>query len=92
MASVNAWPWATPEATRQGIAARLRERYPRSELQLRQVEVGFRRLLVRLERADPGRRVINGGIRPLEGSSPAFYLHRKSRRPPLRSNRGPAFR
>lgn len=58
----SAWPWATPDATRQGITGRLRHRYARTEVPSRQVEVAFRRLLVRLEIADPGRWIVKGGV------------------------------
>lgn len=56
------WPWESPQATRDGLSARLRNRYPQNELRLRQVEVAFRRLLVRLECADPGRWIVKGGV------------------------------
>ena len=56
------WPWATPTATRQGITDRLRTRYPPAELQLRRVEVAFRRLLVRLEASAPQRWIVKGGV------------------------------
>jgi Nucleotidyl transferase AbiEii toxin, Type IV TA system len=56
------WPWSSPQATRQGLRDRLRSRYPAAEIQLRMHEVAFRRLLVRLETADPGRWVVKGGV------------------------------
>lgn len=56
------WPWSSPQATRQGLRDRLRSRYPAPEIQLRMYEVAFRRLLVRLEAADPGRWVVKGGV------------------------------
>jgi hypothetical protein len=56
------WPWASPEATRTGIAQRVRARHPSGEIQLRLYEVAFRRLLARLEVASPGRWVLKGGV------------------------------
>jgi Nucleotidyl transferase AbiEii toxin, Type IV TA system len=57
-----AWPWASPETTRNGLQSRIRSRYPVDEIQLRYYEVAFRRLIARLETADPGRWVIKGGV------------------------------
>jgi Nucleotidyl transferase AbiEii toxin, Type IV TA system len=59
---VTAWPWGDPEATRKGLNARIRNRYPADEIQLRLYEVAFRRLIARLEVASPGRWVIKGGV------------------------------
>lgn len=56
------WPWASPEATRTGIAQRVKARHPPAEIQLRLYEVAFRRLLARLEVAAPGRWVLKGGV------------------------------
>ena len=56
------WPWDSPQGTRQGIRDRLRQRYDAAEIPLRMYEVAFRRLLVRLETADPGKWVVKGGV------------------------------
>jgi hypothetical protein len=56
------WPWASPEATRRGLADRVKLRHPGPEIQLRLYEVAFRRVLARLEAAKPGRWVLKGGV------------------------------
>jgi hypothetical protein len=39
------WPWASPEATRRGLADRVKRRHPGPEVQRRLYEVAFRRVL-----------------------------------------------
>jgi hypothetical protein len=58
---VSDWPWATPQATRAGLRARLIG-FPAAERELRTYDIVFRRLLVRLYAADPGRWVVKGGV------------------------------
>ena len=56
------WPWASPEATRRGLADRVKRRHPGPEVQRRLYEVAFRRVLARLEAAEPSRWVLKGGV------------------------------
>jgi hypothetical protein len=59
---MNTWPWDSPDATRQGLRDRLRDRYTQREIPLRLTEVAFRRLLARLDTADPSSWVVKGGV------------------------------
>lgn len=55
------WPWATPQATRRGIADRIRGRYPAEQVARRMREVSYRRLLSRLFTARPDGWMLEGG-------------------------------
>jgi hypothetical protein len=55
------WPWRSPAATRDGLAARVRNRYPPSERQQRMQDIAYRRVLYRVFAAQPGRWVVKGG-------------------------------
>jgi hypothetical protein len=55
------WPWRSPEATRRGLADRVKDRYPAPERQRRLREIAYRRLLFRLFETQPDRWVVKGG-------------------------------
>lgn len=55
------WPWRSPQATRQALAARIRARYPAEERPRRLREIAYRRLLARVFAAQPERWVVKGG-------------------------------
>lgn len=55
------WPWASPEATRRAGGPR-QAPSPGSRGPGRLYEVAFRRVLARLEAAEPGRWVLKGGV------------------------------
>lgn len=56
------WPWRSPQATRQALSARIKDRYPPRERQQRIQEVAYRRLLARLFDLQPHRWVVKGGV------------------------------
>jgi hypothetical protein len=56
------WPWRSPQATRQGLSARVKARHPPEQRQQRMREIAYRRLLARLFETQPERWVVKGGV------------------------------
>ena len=55
------WPWRSPQATRQALAARTKLRHPLEQRAQRLREIAYRRLLARLFDVQPERWVVKGG-------------------------------
>ena len=56
------WPWRSPEATRQALAAKTRARHPQELRGQRLREIAYRRLLARIFATQPERWVVKGGV------------------------------
>lgn len=56
------WPWRSPEATRQALAAKTRARHPQGLRGRRLREIAYRRLLARIFATQPERWVVKGGV------------------------------
>ncbi len=56
------WPWRSPEATRQALRAKTRERYPQEQRGRRVREIAYRRLLARIFAVQAERWVVKGGV------------------------------
>jgi hypothetical protein len=55
------WPWRSPQATRQGLADRVRARHPPDRRQQRLREIAYRRRLARIFTSQGDRWVVKGG-------------------------------